>query len=221
MGDQLPPGIGLRHQLEGTRLTIDLLYDTQQWTEKFAIHPPRIRLLDGNTSGSTYEIAWKRIAPGRFSLTHDLEEGTLIRGAIQLGEHAIPFGPIIVGSNTEWAFDPDRLAELRTTSAQTGGRELLDLSHAWLRPPVIHSTNFRIPLALTILFLILLDAFVTRTGWKLPLPALASPSSKKTTTPLIKPPPTLESTPEPTQSTPPTHSPTSRSSRFSRAKRRK
>ncbi|MBT8045265.1 MAG: VWA domain-containing protein, partial [Verrucomicrobiae bacterium] len=116
MGDQLPPGIGLRHRLEGTRLTIDLLYDTDEWAQKFAIHPPRIRLLDGDSSGTPYEVAWKRIAPGRFSLTRDLEEGTLIRGAIQTGEYAIPFGPIIVGSSTEWSFDPDRLAELRAVS---------------------------------------------------------------------------------------------------------
>ena len=234
MGDQLPPGIGLRHRLEGTRLTIDLLYDTDQWGEKFAIHPPRIRLLDGaaDTGSAAYDVAWKRIAPGRFSLTRDLEEGALIRGAIQTGEHAIPFGPIIVGSNTEWAFDPDRLAELRSLSAQTGGRELLDLSQAWLRPPVIHRTNLRIPLGITALILILLDAFVTRTGWKLPLPSVGSEKRQGATTKkatITTPPPTTVQTPtpkqKPTQPKTPTLSETpktpetTRSSRFDRAKR--
>lgn len=251
MGDRLPPGIGLRHRLEGTRLTIDLLYDTEEWAEKFAIQPPRIRLLDGESSGTPYEVAWKRIAPGRFSLTRDLEEGTLVRGAVQTGEHAIPFGPIIVGSSTEWAFDPDRLAELRSVSAQTGGRELLDLSQAWLRPPVIHSADLRIPLAIVALLLILLDALVTRTGWKLPLPAIGSgkaPKHKKTAqkkpqvstadTPVddgATSPVTTQTSPQPPSPTtgdpaPPTQptstkSPdkpeTTRSSRFDRAKRRK
>lgn len=250
MGDQLPPGIGLRHRLEGTRLTIDLLYDTEKWAQKFAIHPPRIRLLDGESSGTPYEVAWKRIAPGRFSLTRDLEEGTLVRGAIQTGEHAIPFGPIIVGSSTEWAFDPDRLAELRSVSAQTGGRELLDLSQAWLRPPLIHQADLRIPLAIAALLLILLDALITRTGWKLPMPSFASTgggsSSKKSKkqkkavkisteadtlvtsttespSPVVKP-TALGQPVQPTQpgpsNTPPKQE-TTRSSRFDRAKRKK
>jgi len=236
MGDSLPPGIGIRHRLEGTRLTIDLLYDTDQWAEKFAIHPPRIRLLDdshGGGSGNAYEVAWKRIAPGRFSITRDLEEGTLVRGAIQTGNHAIPFGPIIVGANTEWAFDPDRLAELRALSTQTGGRELLDLSQAWLRPAVIHRTNLRIPLAIAVLLFLILDAFVTRTGWKLPLPSTGGPKTKDkpvaTATAIAieqadqapsaptLPPPT-KNTPSPKETTSPE---TRRSSRFDRAKRRR
>ncbi|MFK7911814.1 MAG: VWA domain-containing protein, partial [Akkermansiaceae bacterium] len=244
MGDKLPPGIGLRHRLEGTRLTIDLLYDTDAWAEKFAIQPPRIKLLDGEASGTPYEVAWKRIAPGRFSLTRDLEEGTLVRGAIQTGEHAIPFGPIIVGSSTEWAFDPDRLSELRSVSAQTGGRELLDLSQAWLRPPMIHSADLRIPLAIAALVLILLDALITRTGWKLPLPARAPNKVSKVkpekaassataeipvdhgqTAPTTQatPPdtgkPTLPAQPTPAKAKDKTE--TKRSSRFDRAKRRK
>jgi hypothetical protein len=244
MGDILPPGIGLRHRLEGTRLTVDLLYDTDEWAQKFAIHPPRIKLLNGEASVAPYEVAWKRIAPGRFSLSRDLGEGTLIRGAIQTGEHAIPFGPIIVGSSTEWAFDPDRLAELRSVSAQTGGRELIDLSQAWLRPPVIHSADLRIPLAIAALVLILLDALVTRTGWKLPLLAggasqvskaqtkkQASNTKKKTpvddgySAPIAQPTHTDTGKPRlPSQSTTSkadVKPKTTRSSRFDRAKRRK
>jgi len=232
MGDQLPPGIGLRHRLEGTRLTIDLLYDNDEWGQKFAINPPRIKLLDDENTGSPYEVAWKRIAPGRFSLTRDLEEGTLIRGAIQTGEHAIPFGPIIVGSSTEWAFDPDRLAELRSVSAQTGGRELIDLSQAWLRPPVIHETDLRIPLVIAALLLILLDALITRTGWKLPLPAIgknkkeshrnapANITNSAATVSQASPDdiPTSVNTPDVSSPAPPS---SSRSSRFDRAKRKK
>lgn len=178
MGDSLPPGIGIRHQLKGTELSIDLLYDTELWAEPFAIHPPRIRLLNGQTqqpdsdSGlghrSTFELPWERIAPGRFSISRELEEGALVRGVIQTGRHAIPFGPIMIGSSTEWAFEPDSIAELRSVSAQTGGRELTDLSQAWLRPSVVHSTRLRIPLAIAIMLLLLIDTLITRTGWKLP-----------------------------------------------------
>lgn len=243
MGDQLPPGIGLRHRLEGTQLTIDLLYDTEEWAEKFAIAPPRIRLLEGDRSGAPYELAWKRIAPGRFSVTQEMEEGALIRGAIQTGEHAIPFGPIIVGSSTEWAFDSERLDEMRTLSRQTGGRELLDLSEAWLRPPVIHRADLRIPLAILALILLVLEALVTRTGWKLPMPKVAKkpkvesrtdaehvpvtpvpveseakPSpAPKPETPTVTVKPVQAKKAEPPESTPTT----SRSSRFDRAKKRR
>jgi hypothetical protein len=96
-------------------------------------------------------------------------EGQIIRGAVQAGSHALAFGPVVVGSSAEWSFDPERLAELREVSRLSGGRELLDLSQAWIRPPAIHATNLRIPLLLLALFVILFDALVTRMGWRLPL----------------------------------------------------
>ena len=234
MGDELPPGIGLRHRLEGTSLTIDLIYDHDEWGPKFALHPPLIKLLDDDAAGTAYEVAWKRIAPGKFSLQRDLEEGSLVRGVIQTGEHAIPFGPLIVGSSTEWAFDPERLSELRSVSSQTGGRELLDLSQAWLRPTVIRETDLRIPLVILALVLILLDALITRTGWKLPLPALntnkkvsATPERpiSEVTTNTPQPTPTASEPAKDTVKPPSTESPaapsSSRSSRFDRAKRKR
>ncbi|MEZ5433785.1 MAG: hypothetical protein R3F31_21995 [Verrucomicrobiales bacterium] len=58
----------------------------------------------------------------------------MIRGAVQLGKVALPFGPLVLGSSHEWAFDKERVNELRAISSSSGGRELLDLSKAWLRP---------------------------------------------------------------------------------------
>ncbi len=168
MGDKLPPGLGLRHELEGTRLNIDLLYDTDEWANKLANSPPEIKILEGEHGGESYDVPWRRIAPGQFSLTRDLEEGTLIRGSVRAGNNAIPFGPIIVGSSTEWAFDTERLAELRTLSQQTNGRHLTDLSKAWVRPPVLHFADLRIPLAIALLITVLLDALITRIGWNFP-----------------------------------------------------
>ena len=239
IGDQLPAGIGIRHRIEGTQLTVDLLYDTEQWSDRFAISPPTMQLIHSSSLDSIpslpYEVTWQRISPGRFTMTHDLEEGALVRGAIQLVEHAISFGPLTVGSSTEWAFDSERLAELRDLSAQTQGRELIDLSKAWLRPAAIHRIDLRIPLTIAILVCILLEAFVTRTNWKLPqlstgnikpfkrsthkkTKASAQPSS-------VAKPKTKKATDNTspkqnkTNHTPP--SGISRSSRFDRAKRRK
>jgi hypothetical protein len=169
MGFELPPGLGLRHRLEGTRLTVDLFYDTEEWTQKFANQPPQVKLLEGEGGGQSYEIAWKRVAPGHFSMSRELEEGTVVRGAVQAGSHALAFGPTVVGSSTEWTFDADRLAELRTVSRLSGGRELLDLKDAWVRPPARLATDLRLPLFITALALILFEALITRMGWTLPV----------------------------------------------------
>jgi hypothetical protein len=169
MGMDLPPGIGLRHRMDGTRLTVDLLYDTKEWGKRLGSEPPRLRLLEDGPNSVAYEVPWRRIAPGKFSVTRDVEEGAVLRGVIQVGSHALPFGPIMVGTSAEWALEPERIAELRTTSQQTGGRELLDLSDAWLRPVQIRETGLRIPLLLLALAFMLTDTLVTRTGWTLPV----------------------------------------------------
>lgn len=107
----------------------------------------------------------------------------MIRGAIQVGPHAIPFGPITLGSSIEWAFESDRIKELRAASQQTGGRELLDLTTAWLRPPYIQDTSLRLPLCLFLLGLVIIEALLARTGWKLPtwnlVPRVALPKPVK------------------------------------------
>ena len=167
MGREMPPGIALRHKIQGTRLDIDLLYDDAEWGARLSQDPPTVKLQD-DAGGPIYELPWRRIAPGHFSLSRDLEEGSIVKGAIRVGDDAIGFGPLSVGSSVEWAFEPERLAELRQVSHQTDGRELLNLKEAWLRPPYVASTSLGLPLGIALLAMILLDALITRTGWKLP-----------------------------------------------------
>jgi len=172
MGDETPPGIALRHRLDGTRLTLDLLYDSEEWSQRLTALPPRVRLQD-ESGGPAVDVAWRRISPGHFSLTRDLDESSVVRGAVQVGGHALSFGPLSVGSSVEWAFAPERLAELRAVSVQTKGRELVDLKTAWLRPPFTSETSLAVPLGIALLLLILMEALMTRTGWKLPQLAIA------------------------------------------------
>lgn len=167
MGQETPPGIAVKHKVQGTRLDLDLLYDVDEWGEKLSKVPPTVKIQDG-AGGEIYELPWKRLAPGHFSLSRDLEEGSVVKGAIRVGEHAIGFGLISVGSSVEWAFEPERLAELRQVSHQTNGRELLNLENAWLRPPYVAATSLSLPLGIFLLVMVLLDALITRTGWKLP-----------------------------------------------------
>ena len=225
MGDASPPGIALRHRLDGTRLTLDLLYDSDLWAQKLAASPPKIRLKD-DSNGQILDLPWRRISPGHFSLTRDLAEGSVVRGAVQVGGNALPFGPLSVGSSIEWDFDPERLAELRAVSNQTKGRELLDLSKAWLRPPYLAETSLRLPLGIALLLLVLTEALLTRTGWKLPQLSLPQRTPQEPRPKFRTPKPVPQATPQPPPSAPvetPVSPPseTERRSRFQRAKDKK
>lgn len=92
----------------------------------------------------------------------------MIRGAIQVGKQALSFGPTLIGTSTEWAFDEARAAELRSVSKASGGRELLDLHQAWRSPRIVRFTDMNGYLLVAALLLMLLEAFVTRSGWKMP-----------------------------------------------------
>ncbi len=166
-GDESPPGIALQHKLDGTRLNAELRFDPELWEKTFSQNPPLARFAN-DTEGTVFDVPWQRIEPGRYSIRLDLAPGSVLRGAVQVGEQALSIGPLSIGSPLEWALDPERIDELRSVSAQTGGRELVDLSQAWLRPRMIAKTSLQIPLMLALLLLIVAEALLTRTGWKLP-----------------------------------------------------
>ncbi len=223
MGEDLPPDIGLRWDMTGTALGIDLMY-AGEWEQTFAQSPPRIVLASGERAENRREATWERMQPGHYRATIDLGEDEVVRGAIQAGKHTIPFGPLTAGSNAEWAFDPARVEELRQVSAQTGGRELVDLGDVWKSPPISELTDLRrwlLPLAL---LLILADALITRMGWRMPQLALARrPREKRAPIhkPAIAPPPSVaaKEAPEPDVAREDPGA-TQRRIRFARAKKR-
>ncbi|MEM7011490.1 MAG: hypothetical protein AAF585_08405 [Verrucomicrobiota bacterium] len=102
-------------------------------------------------------------------MTESLEHGKMARGAIQVGSVALPFGPIVVGGSPEWAFDADRINELKQTSAVSGGQELVELGEAWKRPEVREYSSIQLWLLIFLLAAILMDVLITRMGWQIPL----------------------------------------------------
>lgn len=227
MGDAVPPGVGIRHRTEGSRLSIDLIYDSDEWAEKFSREPPRILLQRGYQTGATEELVWERLAPGHYSTFTSLKATEPVRGAVQIGGAALPFGPVSIGSDVEWQFDPVRISELRETATTSGGEEIVDLTTAWRKPPSPEFESIRAWLASAALILFLLEAFVTRAGWRMPLPsaiterrAKEKPAKEKAK----KEPKPEEPAPEPTKKADPEPSPAekpSRKSRFARAKKRR
>ena len=162
MGETVPPGIGVRHRIDGNTLTLDLLYD-EEWEPKLRAKAPRVVLAHGLRAEGSHELAWERVAPGHFQTSTELPEGEMVRGAVQVGGQAISFGPAIVGTSTEWAFDESRVEELRRVSQTSGGRELLEMSQAWRSPTIPRFIDLGLYLLIAALLLMLFEAFVTRT----------------------------------------------------------
>lgn len=165
MGEMLPPGLGLRTRLDGTELSIDLLHD-DTWFQRLAV-PPRVFLADGAKTGegSVREVAWERLEPGHFRAKSSLEHGVLTRGAVQVGDLAIPFGPVVVGGSPEWTFDRSRVEELRQVAAQSGGQERINLADVWQQPETKEFASIQPWLLGAALLLILAEALATRLGW--------------------------------------------------------
>lgn len=221
MGDDVPAGIALRHRIEGTRLTVHLLHDTTgKWPRRFAESPPRARM-QMRAGGRAEEVAWRRIAPGHYSLVRELAEGAAVRGAVQIAGQALTFGPVTAGTNLEWAFDDEAVTDFRAMVDRTGGRELIDLSQAWLRPPVRMETSLRDPLLVLLLCLILIEAWIARTGWRLPESAMPKLPVRPTGRSKARQEKPRATTPEPPAPEPGPSADASRRERFLRAKQRK
>ena len=161
-GQELPPGLGLQTHLDGTELRIDLYYD-QRWEERLSAAPPRLVLAD-QASLEPRELVWQRLAPGHFSAVTELEPERWVRGAIQVENFTMPFGPLVAGSNLEWTFDPARLLELQSVARATGGVERLDLTKIWQAPRRAEFYDLRNWLLGLLLGVFVVDALAARMG---------------------------------------------------------
>jgi hypothetical protein len=166
MGPPLPPGFGLQTGVDGSRVKVDLFYDADDaaLSERLAVDPPELTVSRG-AGGEATKITWERLAPGHFAAAVDAAGVEYVRGAIRLGEEAIPLGPLNVSTNPEWTFDRARRDELSAVSIRSGGGPRVDLSAVWTapRPPALRSLRgWLIPLLLVVM---LLEALQTQTGW--------------------------------------------------------
>jgi hypothetical protein len=163
MGETVPPGVGLRTALEGSKLRADLFYD-ESWNQRIAAHAPELVLVQGDNIQAA-PAEWERLAPGHYRATVELVPGTYLRGAVKIGDAAFAFGPVNSVTNPEWSFDRKRLDELKSVSSRSGGAERVDLSDVWNAPRPPAWKDFQRWLAVALVLVLLLEAWQTRTGW--------------------------------------------------------
>jgi hypothetical protein len=169
MGEDVPPGIGLSTRVEGTVLRCDLWFDAD-WEERLAKAPPELLLVRGGEN-PVETLVWERLEPGRFRAEHSLRSGEVYRGAVRAGTSVLPFGPIAAPGGAEWSFDRARLDELRAVSRASGGVERTVLASVWEEGRVAtrhHVVDLRPALLWCFLFVFLVEALVSRIGWRLP-----------------------------------------------------
>jgi hypothetical protein len=174
MGDELPPGLGLRTRVDGSELRLDLLYDAG-WEDRLTQNAPQVVVGEG-PAGESKTLVWQRIEPGHYTAAMPLEPGRVVRGAVQAGKFTVPFGPIISGTNPEWMLDRERRSELQAVSQASGGVERVDLAKIWKAPRREEFSDLRPWLITALLLVFVADALLTRLGWKVrKLPKMQGP----------------------------------------------
>ena len=164
MGSETPAGLALRPRVDGSQLDLDLLY-SPEWEERLAQSAPQVVVADG-ASGQARPLVWERLEPGRLHVSTPLKPGQWMRGAVQVGQYALPFGPVASGVDPEWHFDLARVAELQNVARVSGGGERIDLSKVWQSPRREEFYAVRTWLLALLLVAFLAEALATRLGWR-------------------------------------------------------
>ncbi len=167
MGSEVPAGLALRPRVDGSQFNLDLLY-SPAWEERLAKDAPQVMVADGAT-GQARPLVWERLEPGRFRASTPLKPGQFLRGAVQVGPYALPFGPVASGVDPEWNFDRARVAELQNVARLSGGGERLDLSKIWQSPRQEEFNAVRAWLLVALLMVFLVEVLCTRLGWRMPM----------------------------------------------------
>jgi hypothetical protein len=165
-GEDVPAGLALRTEIEGERLTLELLYD-ETWNARIAQEGPTASLAESGgptTTVAVRPLVWEKIEPGRYRVTTNLAPGRMVRGAVRVGAVSLPLGPLAVAGSAEWSYDRTRLTELRQLSTSSGGTERLDLAQVWRAPRPIAWRSIRRWLLAAWALVFLADAVVTRLG---------------------------------------------------------
>jgi hypothetical protein len=182
-GADVPAGLGLRTQVDGTELELELTYG-KTWTERMAKAGPKLVVADER---GPREVPWRRMGPGRYAAEVPLESDAHVRGVVQVAGHALPFGPVNAGSSVEWDFDPRRIRELRDLARASGGAERTNIAEVFDAPRPESFAGVSWVLAVSFLVVVLFELLADRLGWD--VPELRLPRRGRAPVPLAAPAP--------------------------------
>jgi hypothetical protein len=166
IGEDVPPGLGLRSTVVGDELRLALYVDDSLAAEVVQ-RPPTLVVAAQPAQGLAGEprnIPWQRMAPGEFQARVGLPSSVWLRGAVKVGPYTLPFGPIGAIAQAEWLNIPERVEALRALAQQTGGGERLDLTEVWKAPLPPSGSDAQVWLLLAALTIFLTDALLTKLG---------------------------------------------------------
>ncbi|MGJ8641570.1 MAG: VWA domain-containing protein [Opitutaceae bacterium] len=159
-GENVPEGIGLQVDIDGSQLNLDFLYDAKH-EQLIANHPPQILITNDQTE-AVEVMAWRRVKPGHLSVDKELEFGRVYKGAVQLGEMVLPFGPLMTTESIEWEQDRKRVFELEQLAKNSGGRDLVQLEDIWKGTLSMRYVSLRFWIVLVLLLFSLAEFLMTR-----------------------------------------------------------
>lgn len=176
MGNGTPEGFALKAKLQGERLELELLYSDDN-IPTIAKHAPESAIeISSEGKPRTVQGVWEHIEPGKFRCSFLIDEGEYVRGALKVGQHTIPFGPIAMTTNPEWEMSPTQKEEFVKMISLSGGSERHDLTEIWNEPRAIKQREITPYLVWVIFALALADALLTRLGISL-LPGRKKPKA--------------------------------------------
>ena len=152
---EMPPGLALRHERIGETLRVSLWHD-DRWEARLAEAAPRLLIAEGEDRQGREQV-WRRMAPGRYETQIALGGSGMLRGALQVGDRAIPFGPVSTGLGAEWRFDPAMPRMLRRMSESSGGVSRMDLASIWEAPRRVEIRGIRVWLLIATLVVMLVE----------------------------------------------------------------
>jgi Mg-chelatase subunit ChlD len=168
---ELPPGLFLRSRASSVGIEIELHY-RDSWNAALAERSARL-LVQGIDGSAEREIPWSRAKPGLLRAQVPGPISTALRGAVLIGEHSLPFGPIGLATSAEWDFEPTQQQALQQLAHYSGGRERADFASLWNFPRTADMQPLQSFLLLLALLLILIEALLTRLGVPARWPARA------------------------------------------------
>ena len=215
MREDTPPGMALRMDRSGSTIRVEWHHD-ESWLDGVARQPPELVTTRPEGPG-TLRHRWRRMRPGMFETAFELPGDTVVHGALRVGGHVLPFGPVSGTVGAEWQFDPDQPRLLRQVCELSGGEHRVDLTGIWSAPRLRTLRGLRDLCLIAALLLILLEALYDRIGGSVKALRLdRQPARRRTAPPPARTPPTA-ATPAPEKPVE-SSAPRSRKNLFDRAR---